>query len=530
MQGDKKLAKALASAQNPFGLRQGEIVSYDGGSPRTVTVDINGATVPGIPIVDNVGLLTAGDVLWMAEMGDGKMLGLFSQSVSGAVRLPASGEASLVSTTHPFQIGPSSGLNIVADTDEIQARNNSALSVLNLNPHGGNVVLGSGLIVAGAAAVASLAATGAVSGATVAGKILPSTGEGIKFATAGDYEAWFNGVTRIGYLQGNAGGLILNSETGRLGLNGLDGLQLAPFKINGYTASEGILENRLVVSTAAGYIVGNYINMTADVVAGYPLYMAGQNGDNYMRWYTMAGNWARVFQANRVEGMNSSPPGASAWASAALCANPGVGTAMMALHPGGVALTFLSQTGANIVWVRNANADLGSAEIRAAAFPIDSSRRGKKNIAPWPMRSVGAATERAVDVINRLRPVTFQRNHRDVEVPSLRRSKAHIRLNNMRAAKGIDPYELPEHDCAEHSCNGTVEQPCIRHQSHEAQRLGMIAEEVLEVLPNAVALELDGTCGGIDYAQVTVVAVAAIQELTARIATLEAALEKSGTN
>jgi hypothetical protein len=58
------------------------------------------------------------------------------------VRLTATTEANLTSTAHAFQIGASSGVNLVADGNEIMARNNSGASQLNLNPDGGNVSIG----------------------------------------------------------------------------------------------------------------------------------------------------------------------------------------------------------------------------------------------------------------------------------------------------------------------------------------------------------------------------------------------------
>ena len=71
------------------------------------------------------------------------------------------------------------------------------------------------------------------------------------------------------------------------------------FKIGGWSmgaTSARLLDTRDMSQTAAGnklvqregngYILGNYINMTADrVESGAPAYVAGQNGDNYLRWY-----------------------------------------------------------------------------------------------------------------------------------------------------------------------------------------------------------------------------------------------------
>lgn len=61
---------------------------------------------------------------------------------AGRIRLAHTSEASLSSTDHAFQIGDSAGLNIVADNNEIGARNNGAASPLHLNNDGGPVIVG----------------------------------------------------------------------------------------------------------------------------------------------------------------------------------------------------------------------------------------------------------------------------------------------------------------------------------------------------------------------------------------------------
>lgn len=60
------------------------------------------------------------------------------------IRLTSTGDVSLVSTTHAFQIGADASLNLIADSNEIQARSNGAAAALNINNEGGNVVLGGG--------------------------------------------------------------------------------------------------------------------------------------------------------------------------------------------------------------------------------------------------------------------------------------------------------------------------------------------------------------------------------------------------
>jgi hypothetical protein len=58
------------------------------------------------------------------------------------IRLNSTTDASLASTTHPFQIGPTAGQNMVFDANEILSRNNGAADDLYLNNDGGAVRIG----------------------------------------------------------------------------------------------------------------------------------------------------------------------------------------------------------------------------------------------------------------------------------------------------------------------------------------------------------------------------------------------------
>lgn len=58
------------------------------------------------------------------------------------LRLTGTGDASLSSTNHAFQIGPDNGGNIIIDGNEIMSRNNGGTDHLGLNWEGGNVGLG----------------------------------------------------------------------------------------------------------------------------------------------------------------------------------------------------------------------------------------------------------------------------------------------------------------------------------------------------------------------------------------------------
>ena len=58
------------------------------------------------------------------------------------VRIDGLGDASLSSTTHAFQVGPTSGQNIIIDQNEIMGRNNGAISTLYLQNDGGDLYVG----------------------------------------------------------------------------------------------------------------------------------------------------------------------------------------------------------------------------------------------------------------------------------------------------------------------------------------------------------------------------------------------------
>lgn len=76
----------------------------------------------------------------------------FTGSISGEnIRLSDVGGAGLASTGHAFQIGPTTGGNLIIDANEIMARSNGATATLSLNVEGGNVSIGSATSVVGIA-------------------------------------------------------------------------------------------------------------------------------------------------------------------------------------------------------------------------------------------------------------------------------------------------------------------------------------------------------------------------------------------
>lgn len=112
---------------------------------RKCTVTLNGETAP---VTVNLGALVpsaVGQTVRVSGTAGDKYVG----DVFGALnldqatgRFTSTTEASLSSTGHGLQIGLTSGANLIADTNEIQARNNGAASQLDLNPDGGTVHVG----------------------------------------------------------------------------------------------------------------------------------------------------------------------------------------------------------------------------------------------------------------------------------------------------------------------------------------------------------------------------------------------------
>lgn len=292
--------------------------------------------------------------------------------------------------------------------------------------------------------------------------------------------------------------------------------------INGYALSTGAVGNTVACRQVNGYLFATYFNCVADIGGGWPTYLAGQNGDNYLRWYNRAGvlnNGSYQF-TNGVQITNG-------WDSGLLI-SPGSVQAGVSFHPGGVIGCLFTPQNNNAVYVRNINLTAGSSSVAAAAFVVESSRRFKKNIASWPPKSLSAAALNPSDVLSKLRVVTFDYSARDVQAISERRSKALVRLNTFKRNRDLPEWEEDEHDCGAHECPGTADDPCARTLNQNQSRFGMVAEEVIEHVPEAVRLGDDRQPEGIDYGQLTVIAIATIQELTTRVESLESSRQTDG--
>lgn len=148
----------------------------------------------------------------------------------GTLRLTGTGEATLASTTHPFQIGPTAGANLIMDQDEIQTRNNGAAAAMSINPAGGTVTLGGALTIGG---LLDLGATGniqfpATQSASAGANVLDDYEEGTFTPTisgttsagAGTYTTQIGIYTKIGRLVAIILNMVWTAHTGTGNMSG----------------------------------------------------------------------------------------------------------------------------------------------------------------------------------------------------------------------------------------------------------------------------------------------------------------------
>jgi hypothetical protein len=88
-------------------------------------------------------LVVSGGVGVSGAINVGGSLAVTSNAtVAGTFRLSNTGDATLTSTTHAFQIGPSDSLNLRIDNNEILVASNGVANTLALQNDGGTVSIG----------------------------------------------------------------------------------------------------------------------------------------------------------------------------------------------------------------------------------------------------------------------------------------------------------------------------------------------------------------------------------------------------
>ena len=258
-------------------------------------------------------------------------------------------------------------------------------------------------------------------------------------------------------------------------------------------------------------------------------------------WYMTDSTWVRVYNAKHLytnggkfRAYRSANEGD--WSNAIIGGDCGGGFAGLAVRCGNSDThtgQFRPSSGA--FYVRNHN-DTAYWQINAYWYN-PSSRTLKQDIETWgsakPLSSaVNADYDTTVtDLLKRLRVVSYRfkkQNSLPADVSSKRRSDALDRLNAYRYARGMDLYDGGEavHQCGR-DCDGSVDAPCDEFRNWQRGTIGLIAEEVAEVIPEATNVDLNpssptkGTDAGLDPMALIAITIKAFQELEARLSILE---------
>ena len=115
-------------------------------------IELHGVTIDGTPADNEVLAYDTASSLWInqtaAEAGLAALAGatFTGQVESPTLRLTSTDDVTTTSTTHAFQIGADSGINLRIDGNEVQVVNNGSAGVLSLNRDGGNVEIGTNFV------------------------------------------------------------------------------------------------------------------------------------------------------------------------------------------------------------------------------------------------------------------------------------------------------------------------------------------------------------------------------------------------
>lgn len=150
---DQRIEERLRNERPRFG-----VVAAVDESVGLCSAYLSGETVNASPYIRYPNYLRpqVGDVAMVVvtPSGDRRLIDIFraagtstSSYIDGnlnvhRIRLLSTDDASPTSTAHPFQIGPSSGTNMLIDQNEIMTRNNNSVTTMFVNPEGGKVRFG----------------------------------------------------------------------------------------------------------------------------------------------------------------------------------------------------------------------------------------------------------------------------------------------------------------------------------------------------------------------------------------------------
>lgn len=208
------------------------------------------------------------------------------------------------------------------------------------------------------------------------------------------------------------------------------------------------------------------------------------------------------------------------WNNANMVMNAGAGNVAVAWHPGGVAPQLRVGNGVDNGFWRN-SADSAYSTFTGILVNTSSAAE-KQDIETWPpvpaARGLLARSTPtpALDKVLAIRPTTFRRNY-----------EAFLRqvVPAGEDADGVMQYTDELHDCRRDCPDIPEGEVCQRVKNWQHGELGLIAEEVYDVIPEAVALDADGKPLGLNGVAMSAIAIAAIKELAQQVEELRGRLK-----
>jgi hypothetical protein len=341
------------------------------------------------------------------------------------------------------------------------------------------------------------------------------------------YKATPTRYIRIGELFANMGvwsnynDLILGSNTGSVGLATAAGVKAymdssgiwrvdahgifsralsGEVRIGAWTASA---QYSAIESPGAGYLlIGNTFDTTTYLNSANSVALRTA-GTNRLSIGTTKIDSTLEIEGPQFHGTNSS--GADYSLAALIAGNSGA-VGAMAIWASGVAAQFRIGSSVQDVYLRNSN-DTGYPQLFCDVVDT-SSERYKENVRDaFPKAKAGGAAALAsptLEAVKALRPVRYTMGI------------------GTWGLIGDDGQPRP-HECGR-DCT-LVDSECPNKQNETKERLGLVAEEVELVFPEAVVRGLTGEVEGIKVSALVAVLVQAVQDLTDKVAVLEGQLD-----
>jgi len=461
------------------------------------------------------------------------------------LRLSATEQAALASTLHAFQVGPTSGTNLIIDQDEIIARNNGAASPLYLQTTGsGQVYIGgtlsmgqtsgdriyiygadyklgieSGTLRYDSNDVHRFMRLGAEAMRIDGNGILVDRAKGIRFT---DTNHRITSVNAPGGMPWSDGPVI-SGFTGMAFYAAYTGDYRWGYRGTPGSASYFWVNDEMIIGSAPNDYINThtlrvqgtmYVSSTIGT-DGYVTANAGALFGNQVRITSSPNNSRWDLQQLRLESASGATTGLAMWVSAA-----GIAPVLRCFSGNGESIDCGNNPGT------------AYAQFGANNFVTWSSVRGKENI----RRRAKEDRRESRRALKRIETVVYDDKVGEMKIA---KSPRFSDVNKRWIASGRSPLKIKniqrdtvtvEHDCEQNPCTGTATEPCGIVRRH-LNRRGIVAEELLDVMPHAVSVNMFGETMGVDYGVITVELVDAVQdlddenqELRSRIDDLEARL------